>query len=124
MAPSSARVGRPNNNALLAVMAVLSVIGMYCMRIGCIVHDYPVEILDAVKTGILPNGVKIRKDYLGIKPVDESLSFLVTAFLYGPTKWNEAFYWQQVHFLGQLAVAVAIMNVEACRERNQGSWLK
>jgi len=123
MAPS-ARVGRPNNNALLAVMAALSAVGMYCMRVGCIVHDYPVEILDAAKTGILPNGVKMRKDYFGIKPVDESLSFLVTAFLYGPTKWNEAFYWQQVHFLGQLAVVVAIMNVEACRERNQSSWLK
>ncbi|EDU40033.1 hypothetical protein PtrSN002B_002391 [Pyrenophora tritici-repentis] len=124
MAPSTASVGRPNNNAVLAVMAVLSVIGLYCMRIGCVVHDYPIDILDVAKTAILPNGVKMRKDYFGIKPVDESLSFLVTAFLYGPTKWNEAFYWQQVHFLGQITVIIAVMNVEACRERNQSSWLK
>lgn len=124
MAPSTASVGRPNNNALLTVMAVLAGLGMYFMRIGCVVHDYPVDILDAVAAGVLPNGAKIRKVYTGVKPVDENLSLLVTAFLYGPTKWNEAFYWQEVHFLTQLTAVIAIMNVEACRERNQGSWLK
>ncbi|RMZ73160.1 fad binding domain-containing [Pyrenophora seminiperda CCB06] len=126
MAPSPARAGRPNNNALLLIMAVLSAIGLYCMRIGCVVHDYPIDILEGAKMGILPNtnGVRMRKEYTGIKQVDEPLGFLVTAFLYGPTKWNEPFYWQQVHFLTQLAVIIAIMNVEACRERNQGSWLK
>ncbi|CAE7009140.1 hypothetical protein P3342_002968 [Pyrenophora teres f. teres] len=124
MAPSTAGLGRPNNNALLAVLAVLSAVGMYCVRISCIVHDLPVDFLDVAKTAILPNGVKMRKDYVGIKPIDENLSLLVAAFIYGPTKWNEAFYWQQVHFLGQIAVIIAIMNVEACRERNQTSWLK
>jgi hypothetical protein len=68
--------------------------------------------------------VLLKKHYTGFRILDEGLSFLVAAFLYGPTQWNEPFYWQQLHFLLQLTAVIAVNNVEACRERNQSSWLK
>jgi hypothetical protein len=94
------------------------------MRISTAMNNIPVNFVETVQGDVLPNGVPIKKDYTGIKMLDEGLSFLATAFIYGPTKWNEAFYWQQLHFLFQLTSLIAIRNVEACRERNQGSWLK
>lgn len=94
------------------------------MRIVIILNDVPVAFSNVIEAGVLPNGTRFKKYYTGIGPLDEMLSFLVAAFLYGPTGWNEAFYWQQLHFLGQIAPIIAIMNVEACREKHQSSWLK
>ncbi|CAN9393892.1 unnamed protein product [Alternaria alternata] len=124
MATSAARVGRPNNNALLAVMAVLAGIGLYTMRITTAQNEVPVGFLDVAASGTLPNGVSLKKHYTGIRILDEGLSFLVAAFLYGPTGWSETFYWQQLHFLLQITPLLAVHGVEACRERNQGSWVK
>ncbi|KAF1837895.1 hypothetical protein BDW02DRAFT_518089 [Decorospora gaudefroyi] len=126
MAPPSlnTRVDRPNNNALLVLFAALSALGLYTMRISPVLNDLPVGFLDVVETGVLPNSMSLKKDYTGIKLVDETLALLVGAFVYGPTIWNEPFYWQQIHFLSQITALIAIMNVEACRERNRGSWLK
>lgn len=72
----------------------------------------------------LPDGTPIKTDYTGLHYLDEGLAFLVTAFVFGPLRHNEPLYWQQIHFLVQLVPIIAIMNVEACRERNQASWLK
>lgn len=94
------------------------------MRISAVMNDVPVGFADMIETGALPNGTRIKKRYTGIGPLDEGLSFLVAAFMYGPTGWNEPFYWLQLHFLVQITAIIAIMNVEACRERNRGSWLK
>lgn len=94
------------------------------MRISLALYDAPVGFLDTVAAGVHPNGTPIKIDYTGLKVLDEGLSFLVTAFLPGSAGWNEVFYWQQFHFLLQITGLVAIMNVEACRERNRGSWLK
>jgi hypothetical protein len=123
MAPSTARAGRPNSNALLVLFAFLSALGLYYMRIYIAMNDIPRGFPELVQDDVLPNGVPIKKDFTGIRMLDEGLSFLVVAFLYGPTKWNEHFYWQQFHFLFQITSLIAIMNVEACRERHQGSWL-
>jgi hypothetical protein len=124
MAPSTARAGRANNNALLILFAVISALGLYTLRIQSAMNDIPRGFLETVQGDVLSNGVPIKKNFTGIKMLDEGLSFLVIAFLYGPTKWNEPFYWQQFHFLFQITSLVAVMNVEACRKRNQGSWLK
>ncbi|KAL1793576.1 hypothetical protein ACET3X_008558 [Alternaria dauci] len=124
MATPAARVGRPNNNALLAVMAVLAGIGLYTMRIATAQNDVPVGFLDAAASGTLPNGVALKKHYTGLRILDEGLSFLVTAFLYGPTGWSETFYWQQLHFLFQITPVLAVHGVEAYRGRNQNSWIK
>ena len=94
------------------------------MRISLVLNDLPLDFNKIIETGILPNGMRIKKHFTGVVPLDEGLSFLVAAFLYGPTAWNEAFYWQQLHFLVQITTLIAVMNVEACRERNRGSWLK
>jgi len=94
------------------------------MRIGLVLADAPVGFLDVVQSGAHPNGVPIKKNYTGLGLLDEGISFLVTAFMPGAAGWNETFYWQQVHFLLQFGVMGAIMNVEACRERNRGSVLK
>ncbi|CAO2649427.1 Nn.00g068120.m01.CDS01 [Neocucurbitaria sp. VM-36] len=122
MASSSSR--RPYNGALIAVLLALAGVGAWFMRISPALNDAPVGFLDIVETSTLPNGTRLKKYYTGIGPLDDMLSFLVAAFLYGPTKWNEVFYWLQLHFLVQFAAPMAIMNVEACRERNRGSWLK
>ena len=124
MATSTARAGRPNNNALLAVMAVLAGIGLYTMRITTAQNEVPVGFLEVAASGTLPNGVSLKKHYTGIRILDEGLSFLVAAFLYGPIGWSETFYWQQLHFLLQITPLLAVHGVEACRERNQGSWVK
>ena len=124
MAPLTARAGRPGNNALLVFFAVISALGLYTIRISPAMNDIPRGFLETVHGDVLSNGVLIKKNFTGIKMLDEGISFLVIAFLYGPTTWNEPFYWQQFHFLFQITSLIAIMNVEACRERNQGSWLK
>lgn len=94
------------------------------MRISAIIHGVPTGFDDVIAAGAHPNGVPIKKDFTGLTYLDEGLSFLVTAFLAGAASWNEAAYWQQFHFLLQFTTFVAISTVEACRERNQGSWLK
>ena len=124
MAPSTARAGRPNNNALLCLLAALSVLGLYTMRVSVAMNDIPKDFRAVAQGNALPNGVPIKRDFTGIKLLDEGLAFLVVAFIFGPTKWNETFFWQQFHFLFQITSLIAIMNVEACRNRNQGSLLK
>ncbi|KAI8940782.1 hypothetical protein NX059_002048 [Plenodomus lindquistii] len=124
MAPPNIPARRPHNAAILAFFAFTAVAGAWYMRLMPMLHDVPVGFMDTVEAGILPNGMNLKKHFTGIKPLDDGLSFLVAAFIYGPTGWNEAFYWQQLHFLVQIAGLIAIMNVEACRERNQSSWLK
>ena len=115
---------RPYNGLLLAFFGVLSAAGLWFMRISTVLNDAPVGFLDIVASGTHPNGVVIKITYTHLKPVDEVLSFLVAAFLPGTAGWDEVFYWQQVHFLVQIGSLLAIMNVEACRTRNSGSWLK
>lgn len=94
------------------------------MRLAPMLNGVPVGFLEIVEAGVLPNGLRIKKHFTGLKALDEGLAFLVTAFIHGPTRWDERFYWQQVHFLGQIATIIAVMNVEACRERHRSSWLK
>ncbi|KAL6708186.1 hypothetical protein ACN47E_003370 [Coniothyrium glycines] len=124
MVSSSATARRPGNMAICAIFAMLSALGLYTMRISTAMNDVPLDFLDVVSRGIMPNGVLIKKHYTGLKSLDEGLSFLVAAFLSGSAKWNEAFYWQQLHFLLQITPLIAVMTVEACRVRNQSSWLK
>jgi len=94
------------------------------MRVSLILYDAPKDFLEVAQAGVHPNGTPVKKDYTGLALIDEGLSFLVTVFLSGPAGWNETFYWQQFHFLIQITGLIAIMNVEACRERNSGSWIK
>lgn len=94
------------------------------MRISTAMEGVPIGFVEMIESGVMPNGVKLRKHYTGLGPLDDMLSFLVGAFLPGPTGWNENFYWQQLHFLVQIMPLIAVTTVEACRERNQGSWLK
>jgi hypothetical protein len=115
---------RPYNALLISFLAILASLGAWFMRITTFLNDAPAGFLDVVAAGAHPNGILIKEGYTGLKHVDKGLSFLVSAFLPGAAGWNEAFYWQQFHFLLQLTAIFAIMNVEACRERNRGSWLK
>jgi hypothetical protein len=124
--PSSASPAgaRPYNAVLLTTFALLSVAGAWFMRIYLALSDAPVGFLDALEAGAHPNGTPMKKDFTGLKIFDEGISLLVAAFLPGAAGWNEAAYWQQFHFLLQITPIIAIMNVEACRERNQGSLIK
>jgi hypothetical protein len=94
------------------------------MRINTAIKDAPVGFNQTLEAGVHPNGVVIKKSYTGLGPVDEVLKLLVTAFLPGAARWNELAFWQQFHFLVQIAPMIAVMNIEACRERNRGSWIK
>lgn len=85
--------------------------------------ENPVGFMDMFASRKLPDGTPLKTDYTGIKFHDIGLAFLVSAFVFGPPRWNEALYWQQIHFLPQLAPVIAIMNVEACRNGNRGKWL-
>lgn len=122
MASPTAR--RPYNAALITVLVALSMAGAWFMRISVMLNYVPVGFNKIIETGVLPNGTRLKKHYTGVGPLDDMLSFLVAAFLYGPTGWNEVFYWQQLHFLLQITASIVVMNVEACRERNRASWLK
>jgi hypothetical protein len=115
---------RPGNALLLTTFALLSMAGAWFMRISLALYDAPVGFVDAVQAGVHLNGTPIKKEYTGLRVFDEGLAFLVSAFLPGSAGWNEVFFWQQFHFLLQITGLVAIMNVEACRERNRGSWIK
>jgi hypothetical protein len=119
--PSGAR---PYNTLLLSTFAVLSVAGLWFMRILIVLNNAPIGFADVSAAGAHPNGTPVKKNFTGLKYLDEGLCLLVTAFMPGAAGWNEAFYWQQFHFLFQIMPLIAIMNVEACRERNQGSVLK
>ncbi|KAH4127099.1 hypothetical protein HBH68_065640 [Parastagonospora nodorum] len=121
---SSPAGARPCNTLLLITFALLSAAGAWFMRVSLILYDAPKDFLEVVQAGVYPNGTPIKKDYTGLAPLDEGLSFLVAAFLPGAAGWNETFYWQQFHFLIQITGLIAIMNVEACRERNSASWIK
>jgi hypothetical protein len=124
--PSSASPtgARPYNAALLTSFALMAAAGAWFMRIYSFLNGAPVGFNDIIAAGEHPNGLRIKKHYTGLTALDEGLSFLVTAFIPGSAGWNEAWYWQQVHFLIQLTPIIAMMNVEACRGRNKGSWLK
>jgi hypothetical protein len=93
------------------------------MRIYPMLKGAPLNFRETVEGGTHPNGTPIENNFTGLGFLDQGLAFLVTAFLPGSAGWNEAYYWQQFHFLPQLTPFIAIMTVEACRERNQGSWL-
>ena len=115
---------RPYNGLVLIIFAVLSAWGLWVFRIAPGVYKFPVGLYDLLDAGVLPNGQPIKKHYTGLGPVDKILTLLVTVFIYGPAGWNEQFYWQQLNFLLQITPIAAVMNAEACRERNRGSWLK
>ncbi|KAF2031376.1 hypothetical protein EK21DRAFT_63224 [Setomelanomma holmii] len=115
---------RPYNGLLLSIFLVLSLIGAWFMRIYVVITDAPVGFNNALAAGVHPNGVVIKRNYTGIGPLDEVLAMLTTAFLPGAAGWSEPAYWQQFHFLLQIAPFLAILNIEACRERNKGSWIK
>jgi hypothetical protein len=124
--PSSASPAgaRPYNALLLTTFALLSITGAWFMRIYFVLNGAPVGFNDVLAAGAHPNGTPIKKSYTGLKIIDEMLALLVTAFLPAASGWNEAAYWQAFHFLFQIMPIIAIMNVEACRERNQKSWIK
>ncbi|KAL5121690.1 hypothetical protein ACEQ8H_000377 [Pleosporales sp. CAS-2024a] len=105
---------RPYNALLLTTFAILSVAGLWFMRVSLVLYDAPKDFLAITEAGVHPNGTPIRKQYTGLQHVDKGLSVLVTAFLAGPAGWNETFYWQQFHFLHQITGLIAIMNIEAC----------
>ncbi|KAH7074674.1 hypothetical protein BKA63DRAFT_319137 [Paraphoma chrysanthemicola] len=115
---------RPYNGLLLTILPLLSATGLWYMRINTVLKDAPVGFNQTLEAGVHPNGVVIKKSYTGLGPVDEVLKLLVTAFLPGAARWNEPAFWQQFHFLLQIAPMIAVMNIEACRERNRGSWIK
>jgi hypothetical protein len=115
---------RPYNGLLLTILILLSAAGAWFMRIIPVLNDAPVGFNQTLEAGVHPNGVIVKKNYTGLGPVDEVLKLLVTAFLPGAAGWNEAAYWQQFHFLMQITPMLAVLNIEACRERNRGSWVK
>lgn len=115
---------RPYNAILITAFALISAAGAWFMRISAVINGVPTGFEDVIAAGAHPNSVPIKKDFTGLTYLDEGLSFLVTAFLAGAAGWNEVAYWQQFHFLLQFITFVVIMTVEACRERNQGSWLR
>lgn len=125
MAPTaSAQHRRSGDGALLFLYTALAALGLFIMRIVTSLTGNPVGFMEMFLSHTLPDGTPIKKGYIGIQHLDEGLALLVTAFVFGPLRHNEAFYWQQIHFLIQITPIIAIMNVEACRERNQASWLK
>ena len=82
------------------------------MSINTYLYSAPVGFTSILATGAHLNGARIKNDYTGLVPLDTWLSFLVTAFLPGTAGWNEAWYWQQVHFLVQIGGVVGVMGVE------------
>jgi hypothetical protein len=124
--PSSAMPSgtRPYNTVLLTTFALISMAGAWFMRISPVLNDAPVGFNDMIEFGVHPNGVPMKKNFTGLSYLDNWFSFLVAAFLPGSAGWNEVYYWQQFHFLPQVIALIAIMTVESCRERNQGSLLK
>jgi hypothetical protein len=116
--------GRPYQTVLLLLFFVVAVAGIYYMRVIPVINDIPVDFLQTVESSILPNGVPVKKTFIGISVIDEGLSFLVSAFIGGAAGWNKSFFLLQVHFLISIGAQIAVMNVEACRERNRGRWLR
>lgn len=105
-----------------AVLLALSATATYYMRLnhsaGLAVGEH-FTTLAQTENFIFPDSeIVLRRSYTGIAAVDTGLSFLVAAFLPGASGLNKAFQLQQAHFLFSFMPVLAILSVEASRERN------
>jgi hypothetical protein len=104
---------RPYNAILLISFALMAAAGAWFMSINTYLSDTPLGFSDVMGAGEHPNGLRIKKHYTDLPFLDEWLSFLVSAFIPGTGGLNEAWYWQQMHFLIQLTPTIATINFEA-----------
>lgn len=107
----------------ISICAALSGAAVYFMRIG----NSSQAVGQHFEALMGPGGYRwpgsdivLRRSYTGIGPVDFGLSFLVAAFFPGVrgAGMNGAFEQQQPYFLIQFASILAVMSVEAGRNRN------
>lgn len=60
----------------------------------------------------------LKRQYTGVKPIDDYLTFLSAIFMTGVNNWDQNFGTLQIYFLGMLIQPIAISSVEAFRSRN------
>lgn len=60
----------------------------------------------------------LKRTYIGLKPIDDYLTFLSAVFMPGINDWDTSFGTLQMYFLGSLIQPIAVWTVEAFRKRN------
>lgn len=60
----------------------------------------------------------LKRNYIGIKSVDDYLAFLAAIFMTGLNNWDRNFGMLQLYFLGMLVQPITVWTVEAYRKRN------
>ncbi|EXJ79932.1 hypothetical protein A1O3_08217 [Capronia epimyces CBS 606.96] len=66
-----------------------------------------------------PDAFSLKRRYIGVAFVDDTLTFLDVAFMPGIARWHSAFGFLQLYFLGGLLQPIAIWAVESVRRRNE-----
>ncbi|KAI0833112.1 hypothetical protein F5Y06DRAFT_182414 [Hypoxylon sp. FL0890] len=111
---------RPFNALFLLGFLGLAAVSAWLMRIETVLNDVPVNFQPVVESAAFENGTPLETRYTGIKAVDETVKFLVAAFLAGTAGWDAGAKAQQTYFIMNWFAVVCFWSVEACRRRNTG----
>lgn len=97
--------------------AVLAYYGMWIRSERYGVFDHLNEI---VSTGSYSpaTAAPLQTVYLGIGPVDKTLTLLNAIFIPGIARFYKSYWMLQIYFLGSLVQPITIWCVESCRPRN------
>lgn len=122
MAPSSQVQGNVRYG-FMTILFILSIVGLYYMRIHPAQTGIPIDFEESIAQGRLSRRlgdgppITIRKQYTGIEVIDQGLQFLVVAFISGPAAVEDRIWYQQFHFLAGFAPTLGILTIESCRKR-------
>ncbi|KAH9895460.1 hypothetical protein F4778DRAFT_746962 [Xylariomycetidae sp. FL2044] len=111
---------RPRTGLYAALFAVVSGLCFWFMMIDPNANGVPLNFNGQVAAARYDNGLPMRTRYTGIAPLDNAVRFLVLSFVAGAAGWDDGVRAQQFHFLTSFFAVVCVLNVEACRRRNQG----
>ncbi|ETI28353.1 hypothetical protein G647_00802 [Cladophialophora carrionii CBS 160.54] len=121
MTRPSAPPARRNGTGILfaLIFAILSVCAVYALRIAS-VQSGIADKMERITTThrFLEHPLSLRTTYTGIAPVDQGLTFLVTAFMNAASGWDAGFFVFLGYFLVSFFAILTVWAVESCRERN------
>jgi hypothetical protein len=109
--------------AFILIYVGLSIAGVCCLQLSRATEIINVDLDNVFKGGVwyFPGtNVVLRRQYLGIGPLDFAASFLVAVFTHGAAGWTKGIKLQQGYFLLQFLPVIAVWAIESARKRN--SW--
>lgn len=109
---------RPYHGLLVGLHLVAASVFCYKLHIEPRLSGVPVGFDKVVATARFPNGMPLKTAYLGLPVIDSLLTQLVVAFVAGPAGWDTNSRLQQIYFLYNFAIILAVHVVESRRTAN------